>query len=127
MESSPRALSSRLEDGKLWHVIDKAAHRVTWTECIPTGLGFQTVMKAHVLNSHFNVESTKLKLSDQYFWPGMDADCCQVMLECPRCKSFGVLTLNSLLQPIRCTQPFRLISGDYLSLPLAKADFRMPV
>jgi hypothetical protein len=89
-----------IEDGKLWRIADKAARRVARTECVPTDLGFQTVLEAHTLNGHFSVESTKLKLSDHFFWPGMDTDCRQVMLECLRCKSFGAPTLNSLLQPI---------------------------
>ncbi|KAJ7330927.1 hypothetical protein DFH08DRAFT_708715 [Mycena albidolilacea] len=98
---SHRANGFMIEDGKLWRVADKAARRVTQTECIPTGLGFQMALEVHTLNGHFSIESTKLKLPDRFFWPGMDTDCRQVMLECPRCESFGAPTLNSLLQPIR--------------------------
>jgi hypothetical protein len=63
-KAAHRANSFMIEDGKLWRVADKAARRVARTECIPTGLGFQTAMDTHALNGHFSVESTKLKLSD---------------------------------------------------------------
>lgn len=119
-----RANGFMIEDGKLWRTADSAARRVARTECIPTADGFELALKAHQKNGHFNVDSTKLNLRDRYFWPGMDTDCRQVMLECPQCKSFGATTLNSLLQPIRRTQPFALVAGDYLSLPLGKGGFK---
>ncbi|KAJ6460268.1 hypothetical protein C8R45DRAFT_842859, partial [Mycena sanguinolenta] len=71
---SHRAHGFMIEDGKLWRVADKAARRVARTECIPTSLGFKTALETHASNGHFNVDSTKLKLSDRYFWPGMDTD-----------------------------------------------------
>ncbi|CAK5263795.1 unnamed protein product, partial [Mycena citricolor] len=119
-----RAEGFMIAEGKLWRVADTAARRVARTECIPTAQGFDLAMKVHAQNGHFNVESTKLKLSDRYFWPGMDTDCRSVILECPRCKSFGAPTRNSLLQPIRRTLPFALIAGDYLSLPDGKGGFK---
>ncbi|KAJ7222189.1 hypothetical protein GGX14DRAFT_299541, partial [Mycena pura] len=68
-----RAAGFMIEHGKLWRVADSAARRVARTECIPTSLGFETALNVHALNGHFGVDSTKLKLSDRYFWPGMDA------------------------------------------------------
>jgi transposase InsO family protein len=119
-----RSAGFMIEDGKLWRIADSAARRVARTECIPAAQGFEKALEIHAANGHFSVESTKLKISDRYFWPGMDTDCRQVMLECPRCKSFGPTTLNSLLQPIRRTQPFSLVAGDYLSLPLGKGGYK---
>ncbi|KAF8144214.1 hypothetical protein K438DRAFT_1632244, partial [Mycena galopus ATCC 62051] len=69
-----RAAGFMINDGKLWRVADSAARRVARTECIPTSLGFRMALEAYTLNGHFSVESTKLKLSDHYFWPGMDMD-----------------------------------------------------
>jgi len=119
-----RANGFMIDDGKLWRVADAAARRVARTRCVPTSKGFAIAMKIHARNGHLGVDSTKLKIADEYFWPGMDTDCRQVVLECPKCKSFGPTTLNSLLQPIRRTRPFSLIAGDYLSLPLGKGGYK---
>jgi transposase InsO family protein len=75
-------------------------------------------------NRCFGPEHIQLHLRDHYFWPGMLTDCRQAQLECPKCKSFGAATRNSLLQPIRRTQPFALVAGDYLSLPAGKGGFK---
>ncbi|CAK5266801.1 unnamed protein product [Mycena citricolor] len=70
-----RAEGFMIDDGKLWRVAETAARQVARTECIPTAQGFELAMATHAQNGHFNVESTKLKLADRYFWPGMDTDC----------------------------------------------------
>lgn len=54
----------------------------------------------------------------------MLTDCHRAQLECPKCKSFGAATKNSALQPIQQTQPFALVAGDYLSLPVGKGGFK---
>ncbi|KAJ7502176.1 hypothetical protein B0H11DRAFT_1649345, partial [Mycena galericulata] len=69
-----RSAGFMIEDGKLWRVADSAARRVARTECIPAAQGFAKALETHANNGHFSVESTKLKLSDRYFWPGMDTD-----------------------------------------------------
>ena len=51
-------------------------------------------------------------------------DCQRAQLECPKCKLFGAATRNSALQPIWHTQPFALVAGDYLSLPVGKGGFK---
>lgn len=75
-------------------------------------------------NGYFGPEHVQLHLQDHYFWPGMLTDCKQVQLECPKCKSFGLMTWNSALQPIQQTQPFALVAGDYLLLPTRKGGFK---
>jgi hypothetical protein len=42
----------------------------------------------------------------------------------PKCKLFGAPTRNSPVQPIKCNQPFALVAGDYLSLPVGKGGFK---
>ncbi|KAJ6544300.1 hypothetical protein B0H19DRAFT_884812, partial [Mycena capillaripes] len=69
-----RATGFMIEDGKLWRIANSAARRVARTECIPSTQGFDKALEVHTSNGHFSVESTKLKLSDHYFWPGMDID-----------------------------------------------------
>ncbi|KAJ7483140.1 hypothetical protein B0H11DRAFT_1611319, partial [Mycena galericulata] len=66
-----RSAGFRIEEGKLWRMADSSAQRVAKTECIPAVQGFEIALQTHAANGHFSMESTKLKLSDRYFWPGM--------------------------------------------------------
>lgn len=123
-QARKRSQGFMIEGDKLWRLSTKASERAVRTECIPREEGFARALSAHQNTGHFGVDPTKLHLRDRYFWPGMDADCKQAMLECPQCKNFGAPKLNSLLQPIRRAQPFELVAGDYLSLPIGKGGFK---
>lgn len=111
-------------DRKLWKVITKASDCAMQTECVPVSLGFEIALSMHMANGCFSPEHTQLHLCDSYFWPGMLTDCCQAKLECPCCKSFGALTRNSDLQPIRHSHPFQLLAGDCLFLPIGKGGYK---
>jgi transposase InsO family protein len=123
-KASHRAAGFTIIDDKLWKISSKASDRVAKTECIPTTQGFNRALETHMANGCFGPEHVQLHLRDRYFWPGMLTDCKQAQLECPKCKSFGAATRNSALQPIRRTQPFSLVAGDYLSLPNGKGGFK---
>jgi hypothetical protein len=119
-----RAEGFMIEDGKLWRVSAKADDRAPRTECIPSTEGFQQALQCHRDHGHFGVDLVKLQLHDHFFWPGMDRDSRQAILECPRCKNFGLAHINALLQPIKRSQLFALAMGDYLSLPNGKGGFK---
>jgi hypothetical protein len=119
-----RAEGFMIEHGKLWRVSTKADDRAPRTECIPCTEGFQRALKCHSDHGHFGVDLVKLQLHDHFFWPGMDRDSRQAILECPRCKNFGPAHINALLQPIKRSQLFALAMGDYLSLPDGKGGFK---
>ncbi|KAJ7885793.1 hypothetical protein B0H14DRAFT_2252404, partial [Mycena olivaceomarginata] len=69
-----RANGFMVDGDKLWRVADAAARRVPRTRCVPVAKGFSIAMATHSKNGHFGVDSTKLKIADEYFWPGMDTD-----------------------------------------------------
>ena len=123
-KATHQALNFTILDDTLWKISSKANDRVAKTECIPAALGFSHALEAHMSNGCFGPEHIQLHLRDRYFWPGMLTDCRKALLECPKCKSFGPATRNSALQPIRRTQPFALVAGDYLSLPSGKGGFK---
>ena len=123
-KATHRATGFMVAANKLWKISSKASGWVAKTECIPTTQGFAQALEAHMSNGCFGPEHIQIHLCDHYFWPGMLTDCRQAQLECPKCKSFGPATRNSLLQPIRHTRPFALVAGDYLSLPVGKGGFK---
>ena len=107
-----------IEKGKLWRLSTKASDRVCRTECIPRSEAFDLALSTHRTIGHFkSIDILKLHIHEHYFWPGMDNDCKQAVLECPECKHHGPSYHNHLLQPIRRSRPFALVCGDYLSLP----------
>jgi len=96
-----RAKGFTIERGKLWRLSTKAKDRVCRTECIPRSETFELALSTHRSIGHFkSLDSLKLHLHEHYFWPGLDNDCRQVILECPECKHHGPSYHNHLLQPI---------------------------
>ena len=86
--------------------------------------GFDFAMKTHKKIGHFKtIDALKLHIHETTFWPGMDKDCREVVLECPECKHFGPAYHNALLHPIRRSRPFSLLCGDYLSLPKGRGGY----
>jgi RNase H-like domain found in reverse transcriptase/Reverse transcriptase (RNA-dependent DNA polymerase)/Integrase zinc binding domain len=113
-----------INQGKLWRISTKANDRVCRTECIPRKLAFEIAMSTHKTIGHFtSPDSLKVHIHERYFWPGMDNDCRQVVLECPECKHYGPSYHNHLLQPIRRSQPFALVCSNYISLPKGYGGF----
>ena len=64
-----------------------------------------------------------MALLDQYHSPRMDESIIKAVLECPHCKGFGGMHLHSLLQLITRRHPFKLLVGNYLSLPVRKGGY----
>src|SRR6266481_6406599 len=69
-----RALNFMIEDGKLWRVRTKGKDWTAWVECVPRAEGCQLASQTHAENGHFSWDQTKLRLHDNWFWPGMDRD-----------------------------------------------------
>ena len=64
--------------------------RVCRQECIPKVKAGDIALTCHRETGHFrSLDLLKTHLHEWYFWPGMDTDCRQVVLECPECKHFG--------------------------------------
>ncbi|KAJ7278710.1 hypothetical protein C8J57DRAFT_1059325, partial [Mycena rebaudengoi] len=69
-----RAKDYMITEGRLWKVADKYS---TWTsrvECIPAREGFNTALKIHQDNGHWDADHVKLHVRDKYFWPHIDSD-----------------------------------------------------
>jgi hypothetical protein len=65
-----------------------------------------------------------LALQKEYYWPGLRHDMTEVVTSCPRCKNFRPRLLLAQLQPIMHAQPFDLVVGDYISLPVGHSRYK---
>ncbi|KAJ7451526.1 hypothetical protein B0H11DRAFT_1742790, partial [Mycena galericulata] len=69
-----RAKDYMIEDGRLWKVADEYSTRTSRVECIPGREGFNTALKIHQDNGHWDADHVKLHVRDRYFWPHIDSD-----------------------------------------------------
>ena len=68
-------------------------------------------------------DSIKVMLMDHIMSPNLDLTIMKAIRSCAQCKSFGPTRLNALLQPITRRHPFKLLVGDYLSMPAGKGGY----
>ena len=65
----------------------------------------------------------KIALLNRIHTPGLDQSIIKAISDCTRCKNFGGTHLHMLLQPITHQHSFKLLVGDYLSMPPGKGEF----
>ncbi|CAI7854072.1 unnamed protein product, partial [Closterium sp. NIES-54] len=79
---------------------------VTKTICVPADCSLRQLLLSEyhdtVTRSHFGVEKTYARLSNDYHWPRMHADVRDFIRSCPTCQQLKARTTNryGLLQPI---------------------------
>ena len=61
-------------------------------------------------------------LRERFFWPGMQTEVTQYLLNCTRCLRRKTPPQVVPLQPIYVTQPLELVHMDYLSLEPSKGN-----
>ncbi|KAJ6485492.1 hypothetical protein DFH09DRAFT_948996, partial [Mycena vulgaris] len=69
-----RAKDYMIDEGRLWKVGDRYSTRTARVECIPSREGFNTALKIHQDNGHWDADHVKLHVRDRYFWPHIDSD-----------------------------------------------------
>jgi transposase InsO family protein len=77
----------------------------------------------HQQGGHMGRDSIKVALMDRITSPNLDLAIVQAIRGCTQCKSFGPTRLNDLLQQITRRHPFKLLVGDYLSMPAGKGGY----
>ena len=60
---------------------------------------------------------------DRIWSPNLDSSIVTGIAQCGQCKNFGGTHLHSLLDPITRRHPFKLLVGDYLSMPNGKGGY----
>ncbi|CAK5275949.1 unnamed protein product [Mycena citricolor] len=120
-----RALQYFIEEGQLWRAGGGTVVRGrSWRECLTREEARQKAVDVHAKGGHFHRDAVKLALMDKYHSPGLDDSIMRAIADCAKCKGFGPANLHALMNPITRRQPFKLIVGDYLSMPDGKGGFK---
>ena len=113
-----------IEQGRLWQLYRgtsvRPQHKV---ECISREEAFNRAKCLHEAGGHWGRDALKIALSDRYHSPKLDVLIMKALQECTKCKNFGAPKLNALLEPITRRHPFKLLVGDYLSMPIGKGGY----
>lgn len=122
-KAAHRAKGYFIEEGKLWKLsrytpLRATAHR----ECITKVEAMQMARVEHS-KLHMHGDMLQNQLLNKIHSPLLDASISRAILKCGQCKSFGAIHLHLLLVPITRRRPFKLLVGDYLSMPNGKGGF----
>ena len=110
-----------VKEGKLWCLKGRTAVRTrAHVECVTKAEVREMALQHHSSQGHWGRDSIKIALMDRIWCPGLDAVILDAIKDCARCKNFSTAFIHSRLEPITCRHPFKLLVGDYLSLPVAK-------
>jgi hypothetical protein len=119
-----RASQYLIEDGKLWRIGGGAKVRGrAKRECVTCPEARELARIEHETQGHWHRDSIKIALLDKIHSPKLDESIVTAITDCARCKNFGSMNLNALLNPITRRHPFELLVGDYLSLPPGKGGY----
>jgi hypothetical protein len=120
-----RASQYLVKDGKLWRLKGgTAVHAWAHVECVTKAEAREMVLQHHSSQGHWRHNSIKITLMDCIWCPGLDAIILDAIKDCAWCKNFGTAFVHSLFEPITRRHPFKLLVGDYLSLPTGRGGFK---
>ena len=113
-----------IKEGKLWRVAASHCVRAQLkVECVTKEEAVWLVEEEHQRNGHWQQDAVKKALLDQIWSPGLNASIVRGIKGCGVCENFGGTHLHLLLDPITRQQPFELLAGDYLALPVGKGGY----
>ena len=119
-----QAANYMIEEGKLWYIGGGTPTRaITRRECITQKEAMELAQQEHETGGHFHRNFIKIMLLDRIHSPKLDRSIMTAISDCAKCKNFGSMHLNALLQLITHRHPFELLVGDYLSMPTGKGGY----
>jgi hypothetical protein len=118
-----RAENYFIEDEKLWHLGGATpTQAVPCRECVTKSEATKLAAIEHI-KLHMGRDLIRMQLLDRTYSPMLDASITSAIRSCGRCKNFGSMHIHALLAPITWCRPFKLLVGDYLSMPVGKGGF----
>ena len=119
-----RATEYMIEENRLWKVAGGHTNRARpRVDCITKDEAVTLAQKEHIDGGHWGRDAVKKSLMDRIWSPNLDSSIVTGIAQCGRCKNFGGTHLHSLLDPITRRHPFKLLVGDYLSMPNGKGGY----
>jgi hypothetical protein len=119
-----RAARYMIDEGKLWFVGGGTRMRaVAQRDCVTKEEAVELARVKHEKGGHFQRDLIKIALLDKIHIPSLDQSIVKAISDCARCKNFKGTHLHALLQLITRQHPFKLLVGNYLSMPLGKGGF----
>lgn len=113
-----------IAEGKLWKIARGHRSRArSKVECMTREEAMQLATEEHTRNGHWQCDAVKKALLDCIWSPGLDASIVKGIVNCGKCKNFGVTHIHSLLDPIIRWHPFKLLVKDYLAMPAGKGGY----
>ena len=101
---------------------NSSSKKVLWQLVVPKAHRSRALTGCHDVVSHQGRMRTLSLLRERFFWPGMQREAKQYLLNCTRCLRRKTPSQVAPLQPINVTQPLELVHMDYLSLEPSKGN-----
>ena len=100
---------------------NSSSKKVLWQLVVPKAHRSRALAGCHDVGHQGRMRTLSL-LRERFFWPGMQTEATQYLLQCTRCFRRKALSQVAPLQPIHVAQPLELVHMDYLSLEPSKGN-----
>ena len=101
---------------------NSSSKKVQWQLVVPKAYRSRALVGCHDDVGHQGRMRTLSLLRERFYWPGMQTEAMQHVLQCTRCLRRKTPSHVAPLQPIHVTQPLELVHMDYLSLEPSKGN-----
>ena len=101
---------------------NSSSRKVLWQLVVPEAYRDRALAGCHDDVGYQGRMRTISLLRERFFWPGMQEEATQYVVECSRCLRRKTTPQVAPLQPIYVTQPLELVHMDYLSLETSKGN-----
>ena len=101
---------------------NSTSKKTLWQLVEPKLFRERALLGCHDDVGHQGILRTLSLLRERFYWPGMQEEATQHVLNCSRCLRRKTPPQVAPLQPILVTQPLELVHMDYLSLEPSKGN-----
>ena len=96
--------------------------KTQWQLVVPKRFRGRALSGCHDDVGHQGILRTLSLLRERFYWPGMQEEATQHVMNCSRCLRRKTPSQVAPLQPILVSQPLELVRMDYLSLEPSKGN-----
>ena len=104
-QAKHKAKGYMIEEGQLWRIGDGSVLARPRLECVTQEETVALALEEHWNNGHFHRDNIKANLLNRIMSLKMDQSITKAILNCGKCKGFGMMHLHLLLEPITRRHP----------------------